>query len=206
MNLNLTYAWKKRWIKKKAQLVCILSSLSEKTVGHGFYLHFCFCLWICNYIIAVGTLFLATLSEPDTTTPHQTTIKFDKAFIDLGNNKWIVHSSCWWILHVGNFGAFFDNFHLICQKWKPAHHIWFLFFPFFLFLFFLRFSATKGGDNYQGSFYFLVDNEPFAAESIYTMGNHNPSGSNVITLHLLAGQTVGVENYSISCQTCSAVE
>ncbi len=56
-----------------------------------------------------------------------------------------------------------------------------------------RFSITKHGDFYDGSFYLLVDGQRFAFIEAHN-SNNTPSGSATINLQLTAGQVVQVEN------------
>ena len=54
---------------------------------------------------------------------------------------------------------------------------------------------TKEGNDYDGSFYFLVDEVRFAFKDGKTgSGNGAPSGSATINVELMAGQIVRIEN------------
>ena len=56
------------------------------------------------------------------------------------------------------------------------------------------FSVNKEGNNNQGSFYFLVDEDRYAMKQIYSGGDVQPASSSTINLELTAGQIVRVEN------------
>ena len=58
-----------------------------------------------------------------------------------------------------------------------------------------RFTAAKRGDDYRGSFYFLVDNERVAFVERYDENATTKQGSSTINLYLTAGQLVRIENY-----------
>ncbi len=65
-----------------------------------------------------------------------------------------------------------------------------------LFVVHFRLSATLEGDNYDGSFYFLVDNVKITfSDGTSPNSNREPEGSATINLHLTAGQLVQVQNY-----------
>ena len=58
-----------------------------------------------------------------------------------------------------------------------------------------RFSVNKSGNEYQGSFYFLVDEVRYANKDVYVGSDVHPSGSATINVELRAGQIVRIENY-----------
>ena len=58
----------------------------------------------------------------------------------------------------------------------------------------IRFSVAKEGNDYYGSFYFLVDEVKYAYEDEYTGSNSTPTGTATINIELTAGQIVRVEN------------
>ena len=62
-------------------------------------------------------------------------------------------------------------------------------------LFPCRFSVNKSGNEYQGSFYFLVDEVRYANKDLYVGSDVHPSGSATINVELRAGQLVRIENY-----------
>lgn len=62
-------------------------------------------------------------------------------------------------------------------------------------LFPCRFSVNKSGNEYQGSFYFLVDEVRYANKDLYVGSDVHPSGSATINVELRAGQIVRIENY-----------
>ena len=60
---------------------------------------------------------------------------------------------------------------------------------------FCRFSVNKQGNDHFGNFYFLVDGAQYAYKALYTVDSDPfPSASATITIELLAGQVVQIEN------------
>ena len=59
-----------------------------------------------------------------------------------------------------------------------------------------RFSVNKEGNNYDGGFWFLVDEVRYAYKDGEDPGSTNslPSGSATINVELTAGQIVRIEN------------
>ncbi len=56
---------------------------------------------------------------------------------------------------------------------------------------------TKYGNNYHGTFYWLVDADRVAIKDAYFQNSDSqPQGSATITLELQAGQIVRVENFA----------
>ena len=55
---------------------------------------------------------------------------------------------------------------------------------------------TKQGNDYSGSFFFLVDEVRYAVTDAYIGDlNFSPSGSSTINVELVAGQLVRIENH-----------
>ena len=61
---------------------------------------------------------------------------------------------------------------------------------------FSRFSATKQGNEYEGSFYFEVDGVFYSRKEAWFPDSRSiPSGSATVILELQAGETVAIANY-----------
>ena len=61
---------------------------------------------------------------------------------------------------------------------------------------YFRFSVTKLGNQYDGRFYFLVDEERYAyfETDLVSVGDSTPATFATVTVELLAGQIVRIEN------------
>ena len=57
-----------------------------------------------------------------------------------------------------------------------------------------RFSVTKRGSDFSGTFVFTVDDDAYAAMLTFSDNDSAPSASATINLELSAGQVVRVEN------------